>query len=377
MTKKIVHVIMSLNIGGAELMLKRLVLHSHQKEQFEHIVITLTDLGVMGPELQNRGIMVHTLGMKSMSTVPLIFLKLQRLLKKIQPDVVQTWMYHSDLLGGLAAKSLGIEKIIWGVRTTDVSQGPSKLTVHLSKVCAKLSYYIPNTIVCAAHVSKDYHVGIGYDESKMNVIPNGFDVDSIIATDEDRQEVRKQNNLTPDDIVIGSVGRFNRVKNQKLFIDMAAKIVKTMPDIKFMIVGRDNNKENEELMSWISSYSLQNNFRLLGQSNEVPKCLKAMDVFCLHSKTEGFPNVLVEAMAIGLPCVTTDVGDAKHIINSLGLVVAKGKADKLAKAIEKTISSMLEDKSKLEDLRIKSRNYIDGAFSMDRVYVSYLEVWKT
>lgn len=377
MNKKIVHVIMSLNIGGAELMLKRLVLHSHQKEQFEHIVITLTDLGVMGPELQDRGITVHSLGMKSLTTVPLIFLKLQRLLKKIQPDVVQTWMYHSDLLGGLAAKSLGIEKIIWGVRTTDVSQGPSKLTVHLSKVCAKLSYYIPNTIVCAAHVSKDYHVGIGYDESKMNVIPNGFDVDSIIATDEDRQEVRKQNNLTPDDIVIGSVGRFNRVKNQKLFIDMAAKIVKTMPDIKFMIVGRDNNKENEELMSWISSYSLQNNFRLLGQSNEVPKCLKAMDVFCLHSKTEGFPNVLVEAMAIGLPCVTTDVGDAKHIINSLGLVVAKGKADKLAKAIEKTINSMLEDKSKLEDLRIKSRNYIDEAFSMDRVYVSYLDVWKT
>ena len=114
--KKIVHIIMSLNIGGAELMLKRLVLHSHQKEQFEHIIITLTDLGAMGPELQNEGITVHTLGMKSISTVPLIFLKLQRLLKKIQPDVVQTWMYHSDLLGGLAAKSLGVKKIIWGIK---------------------------------------------------------------------------------------------------------------------------------------------------------------------------------------------------------------------------------------------------------------------
>lgn len=88
--KKIVHVIMNLNIGGTELMLKRLVVHSDQKEQFEHIVITLTDLGVMGPELQNRGITIHSLGMKSLPTLPLTFLKLQRLLKNIQPDVVQT-----------------------------------------------------------------------------------------------------------------------------------------------------------------------------------------------------------------------------------------------------------------------------------------------
>lgn len=376
MTKKIVHVIMSLNIGGAELMLKRLVLHSHQKEQFEHIVITLTDLGVNGPELQNRGITVHSLGMKSLTTVPLIFLKLQRLLKKIRPDVVQTWMYHSDLLGGLAAKSLGVKKIVWGIRTTDVSQGASALTVNLSKVCARLSYYIPDVIVCAAHVSRDYHIRIGYDKSKMIVIPNGFDVDSIVATNEDRREIREQNNLTPDDIIIGSVGRFNMVKNQRLFIDTAAEIVKTMPDIKFMIVGRDNNKDNEELVSWISSYSLQSNFRLLGQSNEVPKYLKAMDIFCLHSKTEGFPNVLVEAMAIGLPCISTNVGDSKLILQNLGISVPPGNAHALANGISKIISNLLKDENELETLKIKSKKYINEEFSMDKVYALYLDLWQ-
>ena len=375
--KKIVHIIMSLNIGGAELMLKRLVLHSHQKEQFEHIIITLTDLGAMGPELQNRGITVHTLGMKSLANVPLIFLKLQRLLKKIQPDVVQTWMYHSDLLGGLAAKSLGVKKVVWGVRTTDVSQGPSKLTVHLSKLCAKLSYYIPNTIICAARVSKDYHVNIRYDESKMKVIPNGFDIEALSATEEDGLEIRQQNNLSVDDIVIGSVGRFNSVKNQKLFVDVAAVLIKEYPDLKFMIVGRDNTTENKELMSWINDYDIADSFRLLGQRADIPKCLKAMNIYCLHSKTEGFPNVLCEAMYAGLTCISTDVGDAKYIIQDFGFTVEKDNVQQLSDDIRNIIDTVLIDKSKLTTLKKQSKKYIVDSFSIHKVSQEYLKVWQS
>lgn len=317
---KIVHVIIGLNVGGAELMLKRLVLHSHQKGMFEHVVISLTELGVIGPTLREQGVEVYSLGMKSMLFVPSTLLKLRRLLKKIHPDVVQTWMYHADFLGGLAAKSVGVKNIIWGIRTTDVSQGASRFTVYLSKLCAKLSYYIPDTIVCAAHVSKDYHIGIGYDESKMIVIPNGFDLEALKATDEDGWKIRRQNNLSTDDIVIGSVGRFNPVKNQKLFIDVAALLVKEHPNLKFLMVGRYNTTENKELMSWINDYEIADNFRLLGERDDVPKCLKAMDVFCLHSKTEGFPNVLCEAILLEKIVVSTNVGDVKYLISETGTV---------------------------------------------------------
>lgn len=309
MTTKIVHIIIGLEVGGAELMLKRLLLHSQKKEKYQHIVISLTKPGVIGLSLQQQGLTVHSLGMDSLLSIPKTFFKLKKLLKSIDPDTVQTWMYHADFLGGLAAKSLGIKNIIWGIRTTDVSQGASSLTVHLSKVCAKLSYYIPDSIVCAANVSKDYHIGIGYDESKMIVIPNGFDIDAFSATKEDGLDVREQVNLSPDDIVIGSVGRFNSVKNQKLFIDVAAALVKKCPELKFMLVGRHNTNENEELMSWIKQYDLMSNFRLLGQRNDIPKCLKAMDIFCLHSKTEGFPNVVGEAILSDVICVATNVGD--------------------------------------------------------------------
>src|SRR5690606_59952 len=179
---KVAHIIIGLNVGGAELMLKRLVLNSHAKGKFKHEVISLTDLGVIGTDLKKVGIPVHTLNMKSVFSLLKTYFSLKKLLKQLKPDVVQTWMYHADFLGGLAAKSLGIKKIIWGIRTTDVTQGASRLTVGLRKICAKLSYSVPTDIVCAAHVSKDVHIKIGYDASKMHVIPNGFELDKLVAT---------------------------------------------------------------------------------------------------------------------------------------------------------------------------------------------------
>lgn len=314
--KKIVHVIIGLNVGGAELMLKRLVLYSQHKGQFHHEVISLTHLGIVGEELTQKGIPVYVVGMTSILSLPKTYFKLRKLLSELKPDVVQTWMYHADFLGGLAAKSLAIKKIIWGIRTTDVTQGGSKLTVALRAICAKLSYSIPTDIVCAAHVSKDVHIKVGYDASKMYVIANGFELDKLVATEEDRNNIRQEFNISKDAIVIGSVGRFNIVKNQKFIIEVAAQMVKSYPDLIFMLVGRDNTSDNTKLMSWLIDNNLINNFRLLGQRDDIPHCLKAMDVFCLHSKTEGFPNVLGEAMSMKRLCLSLDIGDSSIILDN-------------------------------------------------------------
>lgn len=370
---KITHIIIGLNVGGAELMLKRLVLRSQSKGTFQHEVISLMDLGAIGKDLQEQGITVHTLNMSSILSSPVVSLRLYKLLKKIQPDVVQTWMYHSDLIGGLVAKSLGIKSIIWGIRTTDVSQGASKLTVHLSKLCAKLSYYIPTTIICAAHVSKDYHVGIGYDESKMKVIPNGFDLDSFIAMPGQRKILRDECGFTDKEMIVGSVGRFNQVKNQKLFVEAAALIVLENPEVRFLMIGRDNTWENMKLVSWIEQHNLRDRFVLLGERSDVPLCLAAMDVFCLHSKTEGFPNVLGEAMAMGLPCVTTDVGDAKLLLGSTGVVVSVS-----ALSVCQAVSHLLNlDKQDLIDMGACARQRLEDNYSLSKIILQYNDVYKS
>lgn len=374
-TMKIVHVITGLGVGGAELMLKRLVIHSIQKQQFEHIVISLTDLGVIGPELQNEGIKVYSLGMKNALSTPIILIRLRKLLKVIKPNIVQTWMYHADFIGGIVAKSIGIRKIIWGIRTTDVSQAKSNITVYLSKICAKLSYTIPDYIICAANVSRDYHVNLGYNRSKMIVIPNGFELDELLISEAYNLEIRNEINLSIDDITIGSIGRFNLDKNQRLFIVTASILIKKFPKLKFLIVGKDNTKDNVELMSWINEYGLSDSFRLLGLRDDVTKCLNAIDIFCLHSKTEGFPNVLGEAMAIGLPCVSTDVGDAAYIMGDLGKLVPTNNADELAKAIENIIHTTLRDIEALDKLKLESRQRIQKNFSMEKVYREYVNTW--
>ncbi len=357
---KIVHVIIGLNVGGAELMLKRLVLHSQKTGQFQHSIISLTDTGAIGLDLQAEDIEVYTLGMTSLTSIPKVFLGLKKLLKKIRPDVVQTWMYHADFLGGLAAKSVGIKNIIWGIRTTDVSQGASKQTVHLSKLCAKLSYYIPTTIVCAAHVSKDYHVGIGYDKSKIVVIPNGFDIEALSSTNEDGLNLREQVGLSANDRVIGSVGRFNPVKNQKLFVDVAATLLKDFPDLKFMLVGRDNTIENQELMSWIKKHDITGSFRLLGQRSDVSKCLRAMDIFCLHSKTEGFPNVVGEAILADTPCVAVNVGDVAVLLDEESIATSNDVA-----GISSVIQSYLKyPKDKLKEKSHKNREDVITKYEM-------------
>lgn len=371
MNKRIVHIIIGLNVGGAELMLKRLVLHSQEKEEFQHSVISLTDNGVIGAELKSKGIPVYSLGMQSTLSIPSILFELRKLLRELQPDVVQTWMYHADFLGGLAAKSLGINNIIWGIRTTDVSQGASKLTVHLSKLCAYLSYYIPNTIVCAAHVSKDYHVGIGYDESKIVVIPNGFDVTALSATEEDGNKVRCQNNLSEDDIVIGSIGRFNPVKNQKLFIDMAAELVKDIPDLKFIMIGRNNVVHNKELMSWINHYDLAKNFRLLGQRTDISQCLKAIDIFCLHSKTEGFPNVVVESILLNTFVISVNVGDVGYLIPKDQITTSEIKDLKI-RIMQALQDKIYKDESKLCQLNKKTI----FKYSIDSVSLKFKKIYE-
>ncbi|WP_227670375.1 glycosyltransferase family 4 protein [Psychrobacter maritimus] len=372
--KKIVHIIIGLNVGGAELMLKRLVLHSHQKEQFEHIVITLTDLGVNGPELQNRGITVHSLGMKSLPTLPLIFLKLQRLLKKIQPDVVQTWMYHSDLLGGLAAKSLGIKNIIWGIRNTELNTKKDFSRQAMVKLCAKLSYTLPSQISCVANTAMDTHIKQGgYDASKMLVIPNGFDIDKFKPNDIQRLELRDKLNIKSDELVIGNVGRFDPVKNHENFIKACISLLQKGYKFKVLLAGRDVDLNNPEISRLFKSNKLSKCFLFLGEIDNTPSFYNAIDVFCLCSYTEGFPNVLGEAMATEKVCLATDAGDAWVVLSNNGFRIDSTSSADIAIALETNVlNKVLSD---LNDIGNAARLSIVNSYSINKVVSQFEDLY--
>lgn len=365
---KILHVIVGLDVGGAELMLKRLI-GSHQKSpNYKHYVLSLTQIGKVGEQLKALNVEVHALKMTSIFELPLVFFRLIQFLRHSSPDIVQTWMYHSDLLGGLAARLIGNRRIIWGIRTTDVSSGCSSITAVIRKICALLSNWVPETIVCAAQASRDAHIKIGYKSSKMKVIANGFDLFRLAVDESESKNLRSNCSLIDGEIVIGSIGRFNLDKDQHNFVKAAGLLAATNPKLRFLMVGRDLVASNPELMSWIRETGFSEHFILLGERSDVPVCLSAMDIFCLHSRTEGFPNVLGEAMAMGLPCVTTEVGDAALLMGDTGILVPKEDAKALAAGIQ----NLLDMKSKDRDMFGRNaRNRIQDKFSLARTVEQY------
>lgn len=362
MEKKIVHIIVGLNVGGAELMLRRLVLHSQKHAAFSHEIVSLTDKGTIGEELINKGIPVHTLGMQSGTDVAIVLFKLRKLIKQLNPDVVQTWMYHADLLGGLAAKSLGIKKIIWGIRNTALDPNSGSVKKLIRKSCAKLSYSVPTEIVCVAHKAKDLHANIGYCKEKIVVIPNGFDVDRFKKNDELRNIYRTELGISNKKLVLGNIGRFAPAKNQVSFIKACISLLNKGYDFDIILAGRDVNTDNAQIKELVGS---RTNFKIVGQLDKPEKFYNAIDVFCLTSLTEGFPNVLGEAMLSEKVCLTTDAGDAKEILGNSGYHILSPSVHDIEQAIEDNIL-----KSKNPNFNVlaeHAREHIKMNYSLDKI----------
>lgn len=327
---KILHIIVGLGVGGAELMLKRLAESHRHSTIYEHKIISLTTVGKVGLELRKLGVDVRSLEMGSVLDVPRVLWKLSRIIKLETPGIVQTWMYHADLLGGLAARFAGNRCIVWGIRTTDVQAGGVRATTLVRKVCAWLSSKIPHTIVCAADASRRAHIAVGYDATRMTVVPNGFDLTRLVATPEQRVGLRQMCGFDDTHVVVGTLGRFNPAKDHANFVHAAGLVAQDHPEVRFLMVGRELTSDNAVLMHWIQQTGCADRFVLLGERADVAVCLSAMDIFGLSSRTEGFPNVVGEAMAMGVPCVVTDVGDAAMLVADTGVVVPKEDSSALA-----------------------------------------------
>ena len=344
-------------------MLLRLASALKSKLDCQELIVSLTDAGSLSGRLQDMGIEVRTLGMKSIFDVPSVTIRLARILRAYRPDVVQTWMYHADLLGGLAARLAGNRRVIWGIRTTEIATGGSRSTAAVMKACARLSWWVPDSIVCAAEASRRTHVAVGYDADRMVVIPNGFDLASLVATADQRNALREQCGFDANDVVIGSLGRFNPDKDQENFVRAAGLLAQQHGQVRFLLVGRDLDAGNAELARWLAQTGHANRFVLLGERADVPVCLAAMDIFCLSSRTEGFPNVVGEAMAMGLPCVVTDVGDAAMLVADAGVVVPKENSVSLAQGLARILEMTPDVRQQLGQ---KAKARVHAEFTMER-----------
>ena len=367
---EVIHIVVGLEIGGAELMLKRLVLECAQDQTYKQTVISLTESGAVGEALRSEGINVVQMNMRSILGLPVVIYKLVQILKARQPNAVFTWMYHADLIGGIAAYISGVRNIIWGVRNTQIPQSTISSTGLIIKLCAFLSYFIPRIIVCNAHAGRDGHVKLGYCDKKMIVISNGYDLKLFQPTPELQKAVRKKLGIIETAKIVGVVGRYDELKDYHNFVKAISRVTDRIDNGYFFMVGKGLTKENDELMSWIYAAKVEDKVILFGQVN--PHDLyAAMDFYCLASKAEGFPNVVAEAMAMETPCIVTDVGDAKIIVGDHGKVVPPSDPRQLADAIIEMLE-MTDDRAR--EMGIAARASIIERYSISKISQEYIQL---
>ena len=364
------HIIVSLKIGGAELMLKRLLTECLNYNNYHQTVITLKGSEVIDNDLRAKGIEVVNLDIRSLSSFLGGIYRLMMLMRAKKPDAVFTWMYHADLVGGLLAYLSGIKNIIWGIRNTQIPQQGLSVTKFIIKLCSILSFIVPRVIVCAGHSAKNMHTRLGYCSTKMIVIPNGYDLTAFNPSQNLKIKVKKKLGIKKELKVIGIVGRFDELKDFNNFTKAASRVARKFDNVCFFMAGRGIDLQNNELMLLIKAAKIVDRVYLFGELDP-HDIYAAMDFYCLSSKAEGFPNVVAEAMAMETPCIVTDVGDARIIVNKLGKVVPPNNSYQLSEAI---INMLRQPDSVIIKMGAEARQSIYDNYDIKKIAKQYFKL---
>ncbi len=333
---KILHIITGLDVGGAETMLYRLATNM-DSTRFTSRVVSLIEPGAMGDKLTAAGVPVDSLGMQRGVPSPTGLVKLIRIIRDWRPDMIQTWLYHADLAGLIAAKLAfpfkNRPKVAWNIRCSYMAlEEYRRMTGVTLKACAALSGF-PDAVVTNSHEAKRFHTELGYAPKRFNVIPNGFDTEQFKPDAVARIEVREELSIENNTPIVGHVARFDAMKDHQTFIKAAALAARESNAI-FVLVGRDVDYDNLDLATWMREAGLPpERVRLLGEREDAPRLMAAMDVHVSSSLGESFPNVVGETMACGVPNVVTDVGDSARLVGETGMVVQPGDFAALGKKI--------------------------------------------
>lgn len=347
MSNRTVHIISSLGLGGAEATLDKLTARGQQQDVS---VICLTGDGPVGERIAGRGIPVWSLGLQGTWRDLISLWHLFIHLRRIRPAIVQTWLYHGDLVGGLIARAAGVRCVVWNVRNSGAAlQRLSARTRAIVYLNGWLSHWVPSKILCCSETARRNHVALGYADTKFTVIPNGFDIEKFAPDIGARSALRGELGLDDDAILVGLVARFDPQKNHRGFIEAASKVLNKQSDVKFIMVGHGIDSSNTALRDWTEKYGIASAVHLLGQRNDMPLVTAAFDVAVNSSLGEGFPNSVGEAMACGVPCVVTDVGDSADIVGPTGRVVAAGDSVGLGNQILLLLALSHEERIQLGD----------------------------
>jgi glycosyltransferase involved in cell wall biosynthesis len=301
---------------------------------------------------------------------------LRRLLATTRPDVVQTWMYHADLVGGLVARWAGMRSVVWGIRNSNFDSNGSSFSARVAvRICALLSTWIPAAITCCSQHAAHVHKSLGYCAEKFAVIPNGYDLSHFVPHPEAGKHVRLGWGVPPEAVLVGMVARWDPQKDHGNLLNALARLKDSGAMFYCVLAGVGMSEDNLPLTNLIDRFGLRDVIILAGPRDDIADVMNALDLHVLSSAYgEAFPNVVAEAMACGKPCVVTDVGDAAMIVGNTGWVVPPNDAMALAQAIQQALAAVGVQGSANRGANCRKR--IEENFALEKMVETFRGVWQ-
>lgn len=365
--KTVLHIITGLGSGGAERMLTRVLL-ADQGRGRRHIVVVLMDEGLYGERLRAKGVELHCLNMRRGVPSLAALINLVRIMRNSEPDAVMTWLYHATLMGTLAAPfaKLSTRRVIWNLRGADIDfTQTSRMTSRVVRGLALLSRF-PAAVAVNSMAGMNYHRALGYRPKRWVYLPNGFDLDEWRPDADDRRAVRTEWKFGDEIIAIGMVARVDPQKDYPTLLAAAEQLTARDKRIRFVLIGKDTERLT-------IPRTLQGYVMTLGERRDIQRLLRGLDIGVLSSAFgEGFPNFVGEAMASGVPCVVTDVGDATALVGDTGLSVPP----RLSEALATTLAILADEHADMRHERgLAARARIRDFYDLASITAQYETLW--
>lgn len=331
---KILFLIRSLNLGGAERQLVN-VAKGLRERGHDILVVTFYSGGDLEKDLSDAHIAIHTLGKRRRWDLLGPMINMIRLVQKTKPAAMCSYLPSENFLAITVKAFCPDVKVLWGLRSSDMDLSRydwfTRFTYQVQKYLAPFA----NLIVANSHAGRDYYIARGFPERKVKVIHNGIDADRFKPDQQAGKEVRSEWGIRADEKLVGLVGRLDPMKDHPTFMKAAALLAQRRKDVRFVCVGDGPANYRDELFGLSIELGLVNRLIWAGAREEIESVYNALDVMVSSSAYgEGFSNVIGEAIACGVPCVATDVGDSSLIVSSAGMIVPPNDVSALEDAMD-------------------------------------------
>jgi glycosyltransferase involved in cell wall biosynthesis len=325
---KVVFLVRQLNIGGAE---RQLVIVANELASRGHEVVIASFYpgGALSKQLDSRRVRLISLEKRSRWDLFTMYFKVLRVMRQERPDILHGWMHTQNVVATAARFFFPKAKLYWCVRASNLETVLDRVESLAVWLQSRLAVFA-DCIVVNSMAGLEHAASGGIDREKMVFIPNGIDTNVFYPAEAEGRRIRSDWGIGESEKVIGKVARYDPIKNHPLFLKAAARIAAERADVRFVCVGHGEEAYLQQLQELTRTLGIQDRVQWIDARPDVRAVYNALDVFCSSSTSEGFPNVIGEAMACGRQCVVTDVGDSKFVAGETGITVPSDDVDALA-----------------------------------------------